>query len=195
MDCRLQGVIVARHGEGTHNTGGFYSSDPDHPNYIESRLTELGREQALNLASQLKQSGIRGAEICRVVVSPLPRTIETAHIVLSALGVPEINMELDERVIESKVGDREGQQYKSYNDRDFWFPENPEKFGGETNTQIQDRMLEAYNQILTEDCQSEGYVMVFSHGAPIYLLIEALLGMGIKLSTAGYKRLPCHFRL
>ncbi|MGI9283236.1 MAG: histidine phosphatase family protein [Endozoicomonas sp.] len=195
MDCKLQGVIVARHGEGTHNTGEYYSSDPDHPNYIESKLTDLGRSQASRLASNLLEAGISRGDICKVIVSPLPRTIETATIVLNALNVPISIMELDKRVIESNVGDREGLQYHQFNDPDFWFPEDPEAFGGETSEQIRERMLQVYSQVLSEQCHSEGYVLIFSHGSPIYMLLEALQGEGGKLSTAGYMKIPCYFQL
>ncbi|KEQ19118.1 histidine phosphatase family protein [Endozoicomonas numazuensis] len=195
MDCTLQGVIVARHGEGTHNTGEYYSSDPEHPNYIESRLTELGRKQASMLASELLEAGLSRENICKVIVSPLPRTIETATIVLNALNVPINIMERDKRVIESNAGDREGQQYHQYHDSDFWFPEDPESFGGETSEQIRDRMNQVYSQALSEHCLSDGYVLIFSHGSPIYMLLEAIEGKGIKLPTAGYKKIPCYFRL
>lgn len=188
MEQSLKGVIAIRHGEGTHNTGGFYSASPEHPNYREAWLTDLGRQQALDLAQQLQQQGLNEKNVCSVFASPLPRTRETAQIVMEALSLSVEKLFIETRIIESVVGDREGQPIDSFNDRDFWFPENPEAFGGETCSDVRNRMVSAYNEVV--QTHREGYALLFSHGTPIYLLAEAITGSGVRLPTAGFIQLP-----
>ena len=185
-------VIAIRHGEGDHNVGGFYSATPEHPNYRESRLTPLGRSQAKNTADQLIKDGITGPDVCAVYSSPLPRAIETARIVMSSLSIPDNLLKIDRRLIESQVGEREGLLYGDFQERDFWFPDNPETFGGENCNDLVERMLSIYNEALTTHHDSQGQVLMFSHGSPIYMLIEAVLGTGkgYKLPTAGFIKLP-----
>ncbi|MRI33468.1 hypothetical protein EOPP23_10775 [Endozoicomonas sp. OPT23] len=192
-------IIIFRHGEGTHNTGEFYSSDPEHPNYRKAVLTELGKQQVLSSVKQVA-ADLEEKNILAVLSSPLPRALESAQIAMDYLSVPATLLESDRRLIEARAGERESTIYSDYQDEDFWFPEHPESFGGETNEQISSRVISCYRDLIdrysykSSDKSTEqgGVILAFSHGVPIYMLIEAVLGKGrgFKLATAGYISLP-----
>lgn len=87
-------VYITRHGETTWNVENKVCGWPD----VE--LTELGREQALELAEKL-----RGKGITRMLVSPLKRARDTAQLANTYIRVP---VEIDERLKEHSFGDMEG---------------------------------------------------------------------------------------
>ena len=184
-------IIIFRHGEGTHNTGGFYSSNPNHKNYRKAVLTETGRQQVLDSAIRLAPE-LKDSKVLAVLSSPLPRALESARIAMGYLSVDDALLKNDDRLIECGVGEREGQLYTDYDDEDFWFPEHPEAFGGETTDQVTDRVVDCYHDLVGEFSGQDGVILAFSHGVPVYMLIEAVLGKGrgFKLPTADYISLP-----
>ncbi|AMO55252.1 hypothetical protein GZ77_11240 [Endozoicomonas montiporae] len=182
-------LIICRHGEAEQNAGGWYNSNPDHPGYIEAHLTSKGVCQVRQLGWLLQSIGVAADSVCQVFASPLPRTCESAQNVMDVLKVPEQKLTTERKLIESQVGDRESQLVDRYNDIDFWFPDSPESFNGETRGTIKSRMVDACVDIYQHYRTCDGYVLLFSHGAPIYLLLEALTGTGERLDTAGYRQL------
>ncbi len=184
-------IIIFRHGEGTHNVGEFYSSNPSHKNYREAILTDLGRQQVQASVEQATVD-LKDKKILAVLSSPLPRTLESAGIAMGYLGVSSSMLKHDSRLIEVGSGDREGKLYSDYQDEDIWFPENPQQFGGETNEQVTARIVDCYRELVELFSDQDGIILAFSHGLPIYMLIDAVLGKGsgFKLPTAGYISLP-----
>ncbi|WP_067514924.1 histidine phosphatase family protein [Endozoicomonas ascidiicola] len=183
------GIILVRHGEGEHNVKHIYSSHPNNPDYQPVRLTDRGRAQVRDTANKLLALGIASDKVCKIIASPLPRTIETADILIGKLQIPLFKKEVDARAIEADAGKRDGHDYLQYKEADFWFPENPEQFGGETPDAIEKRMTSLLNTIVNDsECDLENqYVIVVSHGSPI-LLTQQLLGLGDeRLDTAGFQ--------
>ncbi len=186
------GIILLRHGEGEHNIEKIYSSNPENPGYKAVKLTEFGREQVRETSDRLIESGVNGDNICKVIVSPLPRTVETADIVMGKLQVARFQREIDSRAIEANAGERDGQKYGQYKDPDFWFPEHPERFGGESRSEIGKRMESLIQSIVNDkNCElRQQYVLVVSHGGPL-LLAQKFFGFGDeRLETAGYRIIP-----
>lgn len=84
-------ILIARHGQNVDNANGILNGHRDLP------LTELGRQQARNLATGIVEQGI---EVDAVYSSPLSRALETAHIVCRVAGVtiePVVIPEMIER--------------------------------------------------------------------------------------------------
>lgn len=183
------GIILMRHGEAEHNVENRYNSAPDHPAYEVRHLTPLGKEQARQSADELQAKGITGESICRVLVSPLPRTQETTDIVTGKLQVASSRKKTVDELIESQIGERENKLISDYNDRDFWFPDNPENFGGETYAQVEQRVLRVLKSIINDpDCDlNTQYVLLVSHGVPVYIMQDLLTGAGEKISPASYR--------
>ena len=186
------GLVFIRHGEGEHNVEHIFNSNPENSGYRPVKLTEYGREQVRETSNQLIEAGISGDNVCKVVVSPLPRTIETADIVMGKLQIPRFLREVDPRAIEQDAGDREGQDYRQYKEPDFWFPKAPKSYGGETRSEMQSRMNSLILSIVNDrDCDlNKQFVIVVSHGSPL-LLAQELMGLGDeRLETAGYRIIP-----
>lgn len=84
-------ILVARHGQNEDNANGILNGHRDLP------LTDLGRQQAYDLAESIEAAGIT---FDTVYSSPLSRAYETAQIICSSLGLkndPLIMRELIER--------------------------------------------------------------------------------------------------
>ncbi|MGB0360536.1 MAG: histidine phosphatase family protein [Endozoicomonas sp.] len=186
------GIIFVRHGEGKHNIKHIYSTNPVNPSYQPVKLTHTGRTQVKKSANELINLGISNDKICKIIVSPLPRTVETADILMGKLQIPLFEKEIDARAIEADFGTRDGQDYLQFKDADFWFPENPESFGGETPSTISQRMQSLLRSIVNDQkCNLKNqFVIIVSHGIPI-LLSQQFFGLGDeRLETAGYRVIP-----
>jgi broad specificity phosphatase PhoE len=83
-------IFIARHGQNEDNANGILNGHRDLP------LTDLGRQQAIDLAVGIKELRLR---FDAIYSSPLSRALETAEIVAKELGLdkPIIIPELIER--------------------------------------------------------------------------------------------------
>src|SRR5919205_4512685 len=88
-----------RHGQAENNVNRMLVG-----RHVESHLTEQGQRQVTDAAQQLKS-----VQIDKVFVSPVIRTIETAKIVCSTLG---IGYTIDERLYEIDLGQLVGLNYE-----------------------------------------------------------------------------------
>lgn len=181
-------LIICRHGEADHNVGGRYNANPGHPKYVEAHLTLAGVRQVRKLGETLKAIGVTTGNVCNVFSSPLPRTRESAKNVMEVLGVHEDCLVIEPGLIETQVGDREGQLIANYGDKDIWFPEQPERFHGESRGEVKERVSRALERIRHHCRDQDGYILLFSHGVPALLLLEVLTGRGERLETAGYRQ-------
>ena len=84
-------IFLVRHGQDTDNAAGILNGRRD------TELTELGREQARNVAEKLRDNNV---EI--IYTSPLKRAYETARIIATELGIDEVIA--DEHLIEREFG-------------------------------------------------------------------------------------------
>jgi broad specificity phosphatase PhoE len=79
-------IYIARHGQNEDNVNGILNGHRD----------DIGRQQARNLAAEIKDSGL---QIDKIYTSPLSRAVETAEIVARELRLnsPKVVPELIER--------------------------------------------------------------------------------------------------
>ncbi|MBD0299513.1 MAG: histidine phosphatase family protein, partial [Nitrososphaera sp.] len=82
-------VIFMRHGQAESNVNRILAG-----RHMESHLTEHGRKQVVDSAKQL----MKNIAIDKVYVSPVVRTVETAHIVCQVLGTDYV---IEERLDET----------------------------------------------------------------------------------------------
>ena len=94
----MKKVLYVRHGQSETNLRGVFAGGND-----DTRLTDLGREQAKNAGKELK-----GIKIDRIICSPLSRTYETAQIIAKELGLSVNKIQKDERLKEYDVGTGNG---------------------------------------------------------------------------------------
>lgn len=162
---------IFRHGESTYNQAGKTQGRTN-----DSVLTDLGKEQALNVGKKLKNKGIE-----LIISSPLVRARETAGLVNKELNLPIIT---DEHFIEVDVGEVEGMHYKDikakYSDI---FDKMHDKVnmndnicypGGETRQQVKKRIFEGLNN-LSHD-KKHNVFAIASHGIMLSQTLIALNG-------------------
>ena len=94
-------MYITRHGLSEHNL----RDDVFMGRWPDSRLTEQGREEALQLGRRLVDAGLQ-----QVIASSLPRTMETAQIIVAQTGNPPLHAE--DAFWELSKGDWEGQMPK-----------------------------------------------------------------------------------
>lgn len=137
----------------------------------ESVLTETGRQQALQLGQRLADLPLDA-----IYVSSSQRTKQTAELAFGNRGLPVEHCDL---LREIHMGPWEGQLYADIQSTEpeqfhaFWHA--PEQFslaGAETFSQIQQRALQRYRQILASSTAE--HIAIVSHGIWIKSLLCAL---------------------
>jgi probable phosphoglycerate mutase len=93
-------IFLIRHGQTDFNAEGRLQGQ------LDSRLTELGREQASRMATRLRPH-VEGHAPLQVICSPSLRTRQTAQIVCEALGL-DCPIRIEPRIAEVSVGQWEG---------------------------------------------------------------------------------------
>lgn len=153
-------LFLVRHGRTAINVGNKLQGRIDHP------LDEVGRQQAIEIASVLKN-------IDRVISSPLIRAKQTAD----AFGLP---IEIDQRFIELDYGDFDGMLQKDvpaptwseWRRNNNFRPPN-----GETLVELDLRVREALSELIYEARLKN--VVVVSHVSPIKAAIAWTIGTEI----------------
>lgn len=155
--CAEQQLVIIRHGESDHNASRTYNTNPNHPNYKISHLTQNGIKDTTATAQKLLDMGIKDQNVVAVYVSPMPRTEETAKILSSANLFNFSRVVFDARLAEVDAGDLEGGPIL-----DYWEDSMSEIYHCEPIEQINSRVDSFFNEIKAK--HSDGYVVVVTHG-------------------------------
>ncbi|EGG44601.1 MULTISPECIES: histidine phosphatase family protein [Streptomyces] len=183
-------LLLVRHGETEWSRSGKHTGSSDIP------LTDTGREQARRLAPL-----VASHRIAKAFVSPLQRARETALLA----GVPDAQVE--EELREWDYGGYEGvTTHEIHRTRPDWFlftdgvaagpPEHP----GESPEEVGDRAERMLAKIDAALADSEGSVVVFSHGHFLRVLTARRLGLPARdgalfqLGTGTFSRLSTEHR-
>ena len=169
VDSPLTTVILVRHGR-THLTenkkiSGRGGENPD--------LSELGREDAHNVAKALSMVGSSGQYAylkppSAIITSPIQRAVDTANVIASELG---LQVSLDEDIAEISFGDWDGHtteevaegwsdQWQAW--RGSWTVAPP---NGESLQEFDERVMRARHNIVTKYAGQT--VVVVAHVMPI----------------------------
>jgi len=135
---------------------------------MESQLSELGKQQAADLAGQLHTH-----PISQVYCSSSVRTRETADILFNAAQAP---IEYQDNLREIHLGPWEGNLYEDLAQQDpeqfHYFWNEPHQFslsGAESFWQLQQRGIDAVREIVKKPAGND--IAIVSHGA----LIKSIL--------------------
>lgn len=184
-----QHLIIIRHGEGDHNVWETFNSNPQHPHYKPSHLTENGVTQVKKTAELLLNYGFDNRNIAAVYVSPLPRTMETAQLIAQVGVFSPDKIHIDKRLIEHQAGDHEGLSSKLDTNQSWFVSEEEAKaFNGESSAQVRHRMIGLYNEVVKKS--GSGHIVFITHGLPAMELIESLTNNKVKLHTAQVYLVP-----
>ncbi len=134
-------VLLTRHGQSEHNlnTRFYMGRQP------QSRLTELGRQQATRLGEHLAAT----TPVAHIVASSLARTVETAERIASPLGIDTIHTA--DAFWELSKGDWEGRMPRNGVPADFQqaMAADPVGFrfpGGESFAMVAERVVPAFRR-------------------------------------------------
>jgi 2,3-bisphosphoglycerate-dependent phosphoglycerate mutase len=159
-----------RHGQADNNVNRILVG-----RYIESHLTEYGKQQVADTSKYLKNVAIE-----KVYVSPVTRTIETAKIVCKLLGM---SYEIDERLYEIDLGKLVGMHFeeiihkhgnlflKFYNEDDAMLA----RYGVESFASVKSRVKHLLDEIIK--IQQDKNVLMITHLDPIKAAISILLDL------------------
>ncbi|MBX4186993.1 MAG: class I tRNA ligase family protein [Candidatus Doudnabacteria bacterium] len=149
-----------RHGQAENNVLQLNSCWPETKPY---HLTKEGKAQVKTAAQKLKAEGID-----LIFSSDITRDKETAEFIAKELG---IEATFDERLREVNVAEYNGKTYAEYNQA-FSFAERWDQApaGGETNREVEKRMLDFVREINQK--YQDKKILVVSHGDPLWLLIK-----------------------
>jgi probable phosphoglycerate mutase len=163
-------AIFMRHGQADNNVNRILVG-----RYIESHLTEYGKQQVADTSKYLKNVPIE-----KVYVSPVTRTVETAKIVCKLLGM---NYEIDERLYEIELGKLVGMHFeeiihkhgnlflKFYNEDDAMLA----RYGVESFASVKSRVKHLLDEITK--IQQDKNVLLITHLDPIKAAISILLDL------------------
>jgi broad specificity phosphatase PhoE len=155
-------LLLVRHGQTVGNIEGRIQGDDD-------PLTEFGRSQARAVASHIAQTHA----VTHLYASPLERALETASIIGAATGrepVPVVGL------AEINAGRAAGLLWTDWRDQN---PELAELMasgdrslesgweGGETGRQFGERVIAAYNEIVTRHVGTDDVVVAVGHGGSL----------------------------
>lgn len=163
-------VLLARHGHTESNRDGLFCG------HSETRLTDLGRAQALALGRRLAR-----VEIAAVYTSDFSRAADTAALALEGRDIPcatapalrEIHYGEWELRKERSVAREASEPYRLLRaQHPAWQPP-----GGETLPAVRDRMLRAIRHILRAHPRQT--VLVITHGTALNCLFAGVLGMDL----------------
>ncbi len=163
-------VIFMRHGQAENNVSRTLVG-----RHIESHLTSQGKDQAADVAKQLKS-----IPIDKVYVSPVIRAIETAQIVCETLGM---DYEIDERLYEIELGKLVGMNYEEvttkYGDLflRFYAEHDPvlASFGVEPFAAVKQRVKSLLDDALKK--HEDSNVLMVTHLDPIKAALATLLDL------------------
>ncbi len=178
-----QQLIVIRHGEAGNNIEKVYNSNPENPNYKIFNLTEAGILTTQKTAKDLLAKGFSNTNIAAVFVSPLPRTKQTADILVQQGLVSKDKLILDKRLIELNAGDLEGKPTFPN-----WKPSFAKDYHAESEEQVKNRIKEFYDSIL--DQYPQGNIIVVTHALAAQDLIELVTHQIVKLNPGEAKVVP-----
>jgi 2,3-bisphosphoglycerate-dependent phosphoglycerate mutase len=160
-----------RHGQAESNVNRVLAG-----RYMETHLTEYGRQQVVESAKQL----VKNIAIERVYTSPVTRTVETAQIVCQILGTDYL---IDERLYETEMGRLVGMNYEEittkYGDvlTRFYSDYDPvlESFGVEAFASVKRRITNLLDNLL--QMHEDSNVLMVTHLDPIKAALATLLGL------------------
>jgi probable phosphomutase (TIGR03848 family) len=169
--------LLIRHGRTSSNANGTLAGWSEGVG-----LDDTGRQQAADLAERL-----RGMPVRAVVSSPLQRCVETAQIMVEALG--DVTVQTDERVGECRYGAWTGGSLKELAKEPLWrmvqdqpsgarFPDG-ESFMGESIAEMQARALQAVRDIngrVGAEFGPEALWALISHGDVIKSILADAAG-------------------
>lgn len=151
-----QKIVIIRHGESEHNVKGIFNSDPSHPEYFISSLTSKGCKQIKASVERLKSRSEINNKNTMLIVSPLPRTLQSAAILLEEKIVDTESIIIEERLTEVKCSEELEGQLMADHKNSVWF--------GESENEVFKRVRAVCNETIGQ--YQNKHIIFLTHGGP-----------------------------
>lgn len=148
----MKALYFIRHGESEDNRD-YVWSRPHTP------LTDKGRQQALETAKNIKDQSLT---FDLVVVSTLPRAIETAQIIIDAIAHAKDAVEYNELLVERDWGSLTGQPNKNFYSDGRTIEIIDQTEGTEKLKDVQERARKVLEYIKTKP---QANILIIGHGS------------------------------
>jgi 2,3-bisphosphoglycerate-dependent phosphoglycerate mutase len=165
-------LILVRHGQSEWNAENRFTG------WVDSPLSELGREEARRAGERLKEEGY---QIDKAFTSTLVRGIDTGRIILEALGQPDLEQvqawELNERFYGALTGRNKRQTADEFGDEQvrIWrrsYDVPPP--GGESLKDTANRTLPYFERVIVPATGQHDVVLVSAHGNSLRSIVKEL---------------------
>jgi broad specificity phosphatase PhoE len=145
-------LYFVRHGESEDNARRIWAR-------FDAPLTELGRKQAREAARKLRDQGVR---FDLVVVSPMPRALQTAHIIAGEIGHDSALFDINDLFVERGWGELTGTSNEGYYASGKTLADIDDAPGAEKLAQMHARAERALEYL---KARPEERILVVGHGA------------------------------
>ncbi|MEN9852215.1 MAG: hypothetical protein RI996_158 [Candidatus Parcubacteria bacterium] len=151
-----------RHGQCIGNVSDLADSKGD----PENHLTKQGVQEVTDAASKLSVG-----DFDLIIHSPLPRALETAHIVAEQIGISSAECISDARLTEFNFGEANGSTFASFWEklRVLHYDFDAHMEGSESYRELQGRLSELLFEC--EQKYSGKKILFVTHGAPMWMLV------------------------
>ncbi len=159
-DCML--LLLVRHGQSLGNIEGRIQGDDD-------PLSDFGRLQASTVAATLAARG----DITHLYASPLDRAIETATIIGRAVDLTPVPIAGLAEINAGRAAGLLWTEWRDQNPEQALVMSNPNRTvheswdGGESGQQFGNRVIAAYNEIVTRHVGTDDVVVAVGHGGSL----------------------------
>jgi broad specificity phosphatase PhoE len=180
--------IFVRHGQSDGNANGYIAS-------ADTKLTEVGVEQAKATAMKVKDKGIT-----KIVCSPMIRAQQTAETIAAELGIDLAHIEVLQELRERGLGEVEGKPKD--HDSEWYLTNNETNLGIESREDLIKRMHAALDKLA--NLPETDNVLAIGHAISGYYLAEVAAGKAKyedfgpaqELLNAGFVEIdPSHHKL
>ena len=161
-------IILVRHGETTLNEARVIQP-------ADTPLSERGVVQARAVARRVAEMGAAA-----ILSSDLPRAQQTAAAIAEATGSPITTTAL---LHERNFGDLRGRAYDSLGFDPLGIDDAPA--GGESALEFRQRVAAAFELVLEQRAQTDGNLVVVTHGLVIRTLLERHAAQGLGGDSPG----------
>jgi probable phosphoglycerate mutase len=165
----MNSIFLIRHGETSLNVARVLQP-------ADTPLSARGVAQAQSLATRLRSMNVRA-----IISSDLPRALRTAQLISAATAAP---IETTPLLQERNFGDWRGLSYDGLEVNPLTMSEAPP--GGESSAAFEERVAQAFANIVARPREIDGNIAVVTHG----LVIRAMLGAHVLIPSS--MELPEH---
>lgn len=178
-------MLLMRHGEGEQNVADIWDRN--------APLTKEGAEEVRKLALELMAQGYNNDSIAHVYISPVPRVIQTAQVLVEVGFIAPEKVIIEPRITRRDMGKYEGQPVIHWGEGKKDDLPNVEELGVETTDKIRRRVSNFYQELMRSSL--DGHVMIITHGSISREIMDMHVGDRQRLELSEVRIMDLHYTI